>query len=193
MDMTGYENHPVRSAFLAGERIYLRPLEKTDLEHLQEWVNDPYLRWQIGEVMPSSRADMEAYYERIRADTSRVWFAVVRKEDDCLIGEAGLLRMFPPWRTTDLTIIIGDKAAQGQGFGSETIHLLLDYAFGCLNFHRVSIGVVGTNEQAIRFYERIGFQREGIQRDGYYHDHAYHDFVMMSLLENEFRARRTPP
>jgi diamine N-acetyltransferase len=182
--MTGY--HPV---FLTGQRVYLRPFEQSDLPALQVWINDPDIRWQIGEVRPSSRVDMEAYYEKIRADTSRVLFTVVVKEGNRVIGEAGLLRMFPPWRTTDLTIIIGDKQAQGQGYGTETIHLLLDYAFGALNFHRVAVGVVGTNERAVRFYEKAGFKREGIQRDGYFYDHAYHDFVMMSILADEFRAQ----
>ena len=96
--------------------------------------------------------------------------------------------MYFPWRTTDLTIIIGDESARGQGLGTEAIILLMDYAFGFLGMHRISIGVVGFNEQALRFYEKVGFKREGIQRDGYYFAHEFHDFVMMSILENEFRA-----
>ena len=87
-----------------------------------------------------------------------------------------------------MTIIIGEKEEWGKGYGSEAINLMLDYAFGYLNFHRVSIGVVGFNERAIRFYETVGFKREGIQRDGYYYNHEYHDFVMMSLLDDEFRS-----
>jgi RimJ/RimL family protein N-acetyltransferase len=35
----------------------------------------------------------------------------------------------------------------------------------------------------------MGFVAEGIQRDGYWHGGRYHDFVMMSLLEQEYRAR----
>jgi diamine N-acetyltransferase len=96
--------------------------------------------------------------------------------------------MFPAWRTTDLSLILGDKDVWGQGYGSEAILLLLDYAFGYLNFHRVSVGVVGFNRRALQFYEKIGFRQEGVQRDGYYYDHEYHDFVMMSILEDEFRA-----
>ena len=61
---------------------------------------------------------------------------------------------------------------------------------GYQNMHRVAIGVVSGNARALRFYEKMGFVREGEQRDGYYHDHAYQDFVMMSILEHEFRARR---
>ena len=101
--------------------------------------------------------------------------------------------MFPAWRTTDLSIILGEKDAWGQGYGTEAIHLLLDYAFGYLNFHPVAIGVVGFNRRALGFYEKVGFRREGIQRDGYYQDHQYADFVMMSILEDEYWERHQQP
>ncbi len=176
--------------FLIGDRVYLRPLEKDDFSQLYVWSNDPEIRGLTGEVFPTSQESVEEFQGRLRTDSSRVWFGVVVKEDDHLIGEAGLLRMFPAWRTTDLSLIIGDRAAWRKGYGTDAMKLLLDYAFGYLNFHRVAIGVVGTNERALQFYEKVGFKREGIQRDGYYYNHAYQDFVMMSILENEFRAER---
>ena len=176
--------------FLVGERVYLRPLEAGDLPYIQKWANDPEIRGLTGEVKPMSRAEAEAFYERVQDDKHRVWFIVALVEDDRLIGEAGLLRMFPAWRTTDLSIIIGETDAHGKGYGTEAINLLLDYAFGSLNFHRVAIGVVGFNEKALRFYEKVGFRKEGIQRDGYYYNHRYDDFVMMSILEDEYRALR---
>ncbi len=174
--------------FLAGERVYLRPLEREDLPLLCKWSNDPEVRMLTGEVTPMTRAGAEKYLEKINNDPDRVWFVIVSKETGRPIGEAGLLRMFYAWRTTDLSIIIGEKECWGKGYGTEAIHLLLDYAFGYLNFHRVSIGVVGFNERAIRFYEKVGFKREGIQRDGYYYNHRYSDFVMMSILEDEYRS-----
>ena len=185
--MTGDEKSANPPRFLIGERVYLRPLEKEDLPLVRKWANDPEIRALIGEVTPMSQAGAEEWFERVRADRDRVWFIVALKEDDRSIGEAGLLRMFPAWRTTDLSIIVGEKDAWDKGYGSEAIRLLLDYAFGTLNFHRVAVGVVGFNERAIRFYEKAGFKQEGIQRDGYYCNHAYHDFVMLSILEDEFR------
>jgi diamine N-acetyltransferase len=178
--------------FLIGEHTYLRPLEREDLPLLRRWANDPEIRGITGEVTPMSQAAADEFYEKVRTDRDRVWFVIVVKEGHRMIGECGLLRMFPAWRTTDLSIIIGEKAAWGKGYGTETIRLLLDYAFGYLNFHRVSIGVVAFNEGALRFYEKIGFQREGIQRDGYYYNHRYYDFVMMSILEDEFKALEPP-
>jgi len=181
-----------RAEFLTGSSVYLRPMEKDDLKQLYAWINNPEIRGLIGEVFATSQTGIEEYLAKIQADPNRVWFGIVIQEDDQLIGEAGLLRMFPAWRATDLSIIIGDKTVWGKGYGNEAMELLLDYAFGHLNYHRVAIGVVGTNERALRFYERIGFKREGIQRDGYYYAHEYQDFIMMSLLEDEYREMRKP-
>lgn len=181
------EKSKIKSRFLIGKRVYLRALEKKDLIYIRKWSNDPEIRKLIGEVASMSQADADKFLERVYSDNTREWFVIVVKEDDRVIGEAGLLRMFPAWRTTDISIIIGEKDAWGKGYGTEAILLLLDYAFRYLNFHRVAIGVVGFNKSAIRFWEKVGFKKEGIQRDGYYYNHKYYDFVMMSILEDEFR------
>lgn len=160
---------------------------KEDLVYLRKWSDDAEIRGLIGETTPMSQADCEKFLEKVYADSSREWFVVAMKKDHRVIGEAGLLRMDPAWRTTDVSVIIDEKEEWGKGYGTETILLLLDRAFRQLDFHRVAIGVVGFNDRALRFWEKIGFRREGIHRDGYYYDHKYYDFVMMSILEDEFR------
>ena len=180
----------IRPRVLTGKRVYLRPLAKEDSVYLRKWSDDAEIRGLIGEVTSMSQADCEKFLEEVCADNSREWFVVVIKKNDRVIGEAGLLRMFPAWRTTDVSVIIGEKEEWGKGYGTEAILLLLDYAFRHLDFHRVAIGVVGFNERALRFWEKVGFRREGIQRDGYYYDDKYYDFVTMSILEDEFRELR---
>jgi len=184
--MTFDEKSEIKPRVLMGRRVYLRPLQKEDLVHLRKWYDDAEIRGLIGEVAPMSHADCEKFLEKVYADTSREWFVVVVKENSRVIGEAGLLRMDRAWRATDVSVIIGEKEEWGKGYGTETILLLLDYAFRHLNFHRVAIGVVGFNEKALRFWEKVGFKKEGVQRDGYYYDGKYYDFVMMSILEDEF-------
>jgi diamine N-acetyltransferase len=174
---------------LIGKRVNLRPLVRDDLIYLRKWLEDAEIGGLIGEVTPMSKADSEKFLKKVRADTARAWFMVVVKDNNKVIGEAGLLRMDRAWRTTDVGVIIGEKEEWGKGYGTETILLLLDYAFRHLNFHRAAIGVVGFNDRALRFWARNGFRREGVQRDAYYYDGKYYDFVMMSILEDEFRDR----
>jgi len=175
-----------RMEFLSGEKVYLRPIETADLPLFYKWANDSETRGLTGEIKPSDFTAIQEHYEKIQKEPDRIWLAVLLQETHQVIGETGLLRMFPAWRTTDWSLIIGEKSARGKGYGTEAALLMLDYAFGYQNFHRVAIGVVGFNEGALRFYERLGFQREGIQQDSYYYNHRYHDFVMMRMLDHEF-------
>ena len=127
--------------------------------------------------------EAEAFLEKVRTDESRRWFAIT--VDGRVIGETGLLRIFPEWRTTDMSVILGEE--RRKGYGTQAARLMLDLAFGELGMHRVAVGVVGFNEDAIRFWESLGFRKEGVQRDGYLVEDGYHDFVMMCLLEDEWR------
>jgi RimJ/RimL family protein N-acetyltransferase len=172
---------------LISRRVYLRPFGEDDVPYVQKWSDDSEIRKMTGEVAPMNRAEAEGWYRGLRAAKDRLWFTIVLKEGDRVIGEAGLLRMFEPWRCTDMSIIIGEKDAWGKGFGTEAGRLLLDHAFKQLGFHRVSIGVVALNERALGFWEGLGFKKEGVQRDGYHCDDQYSDFVMMSILEDEYK------
>ena len=49
-----------------------------------------------GEVKPMTPARGDDYFENVRSDTNREWFIIVLKENDKVIGETGLLRMFSP-------------------------------------------------------------------------------------------------
>lgn len=186
-----HEDLPLTPTTMLGERLYLRPYRKEDLKFMFRWMNDPEILGLVGEVKPWSRSDLERFYDRVKTEKDRAWFSVVLKDGDRVIGETGLLRAFRPWNTTDLTIEINEKDVWGHGYGTEAIGLLLSWTFDTLGFHRVSIGVVGFNERALHFYEKNGFRKEGILRDGYLYRGKYHDFVMMSILEDEFRRHRT--
>lgn len=173
--------------FIMGKGVTLRRLEEGDLEHIRRWLEDPELRTLIGATAPMTEEDAAKWFARVDRDPSRAWFVIVEDEGDRVVGEAGLLRLSPEWRTTDMTVIIGAESDRGKGLGSEAGRLVLDFAFNYLGLHRVAIGVVGFNEQALAFWKKLGFRDEGVQRDGYIHDGAFHDFVMMSILEDEWR------
>jgi len=178
--------------FIIGDTVILRPIEPEDLAFIQTWVNDPEVRAGLGEYRPASRHALQKWLDRVYEDVNRVWFVSVLKENNRVIGDGGFLRIDQVWRTADISICVGEKDVWRRGYGTEVMHLMLDYGFGTLNLHRIALGVFTFHEQAIRFYEAIGFRREGVLRDGIFHAHAYHDVILMSLLEDEYRAMQGP-
>lgn len=49
--------------------------------------------------------------------------------------------------------------------------------------HRLALSVIADNQNAIKLYEKVGFQHEGLRREDYLgEDGKYHDVVEMGLL-----------
>ena len=72
--------------------------------------------------------------------------------------------------------------------GTEASRLVLAYAFEVLLLHRVELRVLAFNERAIACYERCGFRREGVEREGAWIGGEWQSDVIMSILEQEYRA-----
>ncbi len=51
-----------------------------------------------------------------------------------------------------------DLGHLGQGLGTETTRLVLDYAFEQLGLKRIEVAVLEINERAIACYQRCGFR-----------------------------------
>lgn len=75
---------------------------------------------------------------------------------------------------------------QGEGYGSEAIRWVLDYAFRRAGLHRVNIRAFGWNEGAWKLYERLGFKREGVMREELWHEGRWWDGILMGMLDREW-------
>ena len=171
---------------IRGKNVVLRAQKEEDAGFFAYWYNQPQVMFQCGFTEPTDEENEKNAIIRHRTEEDSVWFTIT-DPDGNIIGETGLLRMWPAWHCTDLSIIIPDPAAQNKGYGTEAIRLMLDLAFEQYEMNRVSIGVVGLNTGALAFYRKIGFRQEGIQEQGYYYNNEYSDFVMMRILRQEWK------
>lgn len=168
---------------IRGKKVILRERRSEDAAFFAYWYNQPKVMFQCGFTEPTTEEKERAAIARKSEDS--VWYTVTDYEGN-IIGEAGLLRMWPVWHCTDLSIILPDPSIQGKGYGTETIRLMIDLAIHTYDMNRIAIGVVGQNTNALEFYKKIGFKQEGIQEQGYYYDHEYSDFIMMRILKSEW-------
>jgi len=171
---------------IKGNNIILREQKIEDVKFFTYWYNQPLVMFQCGFT---KLTDEEAEKERItlgHKQKDSVWYTITDLEGN-IIGETGLLRMWPTWNCTDLSIIIPDPKMQHRGYGTEAIRLMLNLAFDHYKMNRVAIGVVGMNTNALNFYRKIGFKQEGIQEQGYYYNNEYSDFIMMRIIRQEWR------
>jgi len=174
---------------ITGERIYLRAWEKSDVETFYRWFNDPEVGIFLGNAYPSWSMDQEQQiYEQPREDAQR--YAIVLKAADVLIGNCDLHLIDQKNRSAELGIVIGEKAYWNQGYGRETIGLLLEIGFEGLGLERIGLRHVAFNERGHRCYLAAGFVEEGRARHAQFIKGAFHDTVLMSVLAQEYFARK---
>ncbi len=89
-------------------------------------------------------------------------------------------------RTASLSILIGNTALHGQGYGTEALQILTHYAFTEVNLNRLELTVSDYNLSGIRCYEKCGFQHEGRKREAMFRDGQYHDVVLMAILREDW-------
>jgi len=71
---------------------------------------------------------------------------------------------------------------QSQGLGTFLTRTLLDRARRS-GFHRIGLGVVADNVNAVKTYERTGFVVEGRLKDAFFgHDGRYRDQLIMGII-----------
>lgn len=173
-------------------KVRLRAPEQQDFESFVRWINNPEVWRFIGEgpifqsPIFAARSGEDNWYEKWIKDPDRRFFSIETAEGR-LIGNCQLMCIHWTNREAELAITIGETAYWGKGYGSDAVRQLLALAFDQYNLHRVFLRVIDTNERGRRCYAKCGFQQEGILREAVYVDGAYHDFIMMSILEHEYR------
>ena len=135
---------------IRGNRVILREQREEDAPFFAYWFSQPQVMFQCGFEKPTDEDAMKTCITVNHRSEGSVWFTITDLDGN-IIGETGLLRMFPAWHQTDLTIIIPDPEMQHKGYGTEAIRIMLDMAFQKYEMHRVSIGVVGLNTDALKF------------------------------------------
>ena len=83
--------------------------------------------------------------------------------------------------TTELGISV-DQDWRGKGVGSAMMEAAVEWAQTTAQLKRITLFVLERNQDAVRLYERLGFEIEGKLRKDFYRDGVYLDTLVMGLL-----------
>lgn len=175
--------------YAVGERVYLRPLDRDDVDDLLQWIHDPEITATLTFRWPLSRAQEEVYIDDIYAGQKEMTLGIALREDNRLIGAIGLHAVDTIHRRATFGLFIGETVEWGKGYGTAATKLMIEVAFGRLNLRRLELDVYSYNAAARRIYEKLGFQLEGTRRQHIYWQGAYHDVHLMALLRDEYAIK----
>jgi RimJ/RimL family protein N-acetyltransferase len=159
---------PEHEFLISGERAALGLLRREQLPRLAAWFNDPDVRRGLAHRGIVNEDAETAWYEHVteaarQPRPSEVGFAIHDAADGELVGVCGLENIDHNFSRADFGIFLGQR--RGTGIGTDATRLVLDWAFTIIGLHNVMLESYEFNEQAIRAYERAGFQLIGTRRD----------------------------
>lgn len=167
----------------------LRKPEPYDVDALLAQKNDPEVAALLGGFTTGyTRADLARWVEAHAQAKDEALYIIAGDDDRCL-GHVGLYKIDHRIRSAEFAILVGDKAAWGSGIGRACTSFMLTFGFEDLQLHRIYLEVLETNERARKLYESLGFAREGTLRHAQWKGGRYLDVCVMSILEDEWRAR----
>ncbi len=155
-------------------RVTLRASAETDLPFVleAESASDFVRHWTAEEHRALMRDPHSAHWT-VEAGSHRVGYLILRG-------------LFSPDRCVELKRI--NIAEPGRGLGRETLRLLKRIVFEGLGAHRLWLDVMAHNARARHLYGSEGFRTEGMMREALRAGDRFVDLVLMSILEDEYRA-----
>ena len=106
--------------------------------------------------------------------------------DGEIIGESVINEVDWELRRANFRICIYQKTERGKGIGTWATEVTRDFAFEKL--HRLELDVYSFNPSAEKVYLKAGFKIEGVLRDAVRDGKEYADDILMSMLEEEWKA-----
>jgi len=173
---------------LKGEKIYLRALEPKDLEFIYAIENDESI-WEISHTQtPYSRFLVKQYLENAHQDiyeAKQLRLAICNLNDDNAIGLIDLFDFDPKNNRAGIGILIQNNKDRNQGVGTESLQLLIRYAFHNLNLNQLYANIDSENDNSLKLFTKFDFQKIGIKKEWNLVNGSYKDEVLYQLMRNK--------
>ncbi|WP_422365288.1 GNAT family N-acetyltransferase [Pelagibius sp.] len=174
------------------ERLKLRHFVPSDFSDYSAYHSLPAVYRYLYEAPPEGRAMEEKFSKVLSAafedDGDIFRLAVVRKDDDLLVGEV-LLKLASKAALQGEVGYIFNPDFAGKGYATEAVSAMIDIGFSIFAFHRIFARLDAANKGSVGVVERLGLRREAhlIQNDRF--DGVWGDEYIYAVLASEWAAR----
>jgi RimJ/RimL family protein N-acetyltransferase len=182
----------MRNAMMIGERVYLRPLEKTDAEVIARHAHEETETFFESGRIPLSPIAVEKWIEGLykQQPSLHFQFAVCLLETDEMIGSVGLGGIDWINRTAETESYLDSAAHRGKGYGPEAKHLLLEYAFEHLHIEMLSSFVWEPNARSASAVLSQGYRPAGRIKSRMMQNGEFRDMLAFDISRDEWLEAR---
>ena len=171
--------------YLKGENSNLRALEPEDLEFLYTIENNETF-WEISHTQtPFSKYLLKQYLENAHLDIFEAKQLRLLIEEKSTKRQIGLIDLFdfnPQHKRAGIGILIHPDF-QKNGFASEALSILIDYAFKHLNLHQLYANITANNSKSISLFTKHNFKKVGVKKDWILSEGKFIDEILFQLIK----------
>ncbi len=167
---------------LCSERIHLRALElDSDSSYLHTWENDTTTWDSVGTLNPlSSNALRDYILHSATSIVERGEMTLMIQSATRPVGYVQIVDYDPISRRAGVGIYMSAEA-RNQGYGSEALTLLQEYAWDRLRCRMLFARVLSNNLPSHRLFSRLGYCHTATLPQWHWSDGAYHDLYYYQL------------
>jgi len=172
-------------ATLLGKNINLRALEPTDLDFLFTTENNEQF-WNISSTqLPFSKYILQQYIKNAHQDIyeAKQYRFVICNAENTPIGMIDLFDFNPQHKRVGIGLLILPEH-QKNGYASEALEMVIDYAFSYLDVHQIYANITSNNLKSIALFEKNNFNQIGIKKDWLYSNSTFKDEILYQLIIN---------
>lgn len=177
----------MKSSYLMNDRLCLRAVEPEDLAVLYDMENAPE-SWDVSNfTVPYSRYVLKQYIENSQCDMfadRQLRLMIVHRDDNVVMGTLDITDFAPLHGHGEVGIAMR-AAYRRQGYASDALRLLCEYAFGFLHLKQLTAHVAVDNEASIRLFASCGFQECGCLKQWWRIGGEYKDVLLMQHIRQD--------
>jgi len=168
--------------------VTLAPLQPAHVAPFYAWLRDPEVIAYSLSVFQRlhTPAQIDAWFADTLAQANTLNLGIFRADTGALLGYAGLTSISATNRSAEYFILIGDKAAWGQGVGTAVTRQVVQLGFAAHHLNRIMLTVSELNPGGLRAYTKAGFVPEGRLRQAACRQGVFHDKILMAVLRADW-------
>ena len=173
--------------FIQGERIYLRPLKKDDIDgNYSNWLNDPLInKFNSHGRFTKNKSELIDYVTKVSSSKNDLVLAIVTKDSNEHIGNISLQNINWIDSNAEIAFILGEINYWGKGIMFEAGELIIQHAFKKLNLHRVYCATAENNVGMKKLAMKLGMKKEGVRKDAIFNDGKFLDIIEFGIIKGQ--------
>lgn len=168
------------------EEISMRPVEARDLEKIRNLRNEQSTWQYLSDASLVSESMQLRWFDNLTRTLDERYYTIEKTKDRVFLGVIRTDQIDLKNRSIRVGCDI-IPSERGKGYGTMAFHMILKYFFIYNSYHRLWLCVLDNNEIAKKLYKNVGFKEEGRLREAIWREGKWHDYIVMSILEEEYK------